>query len=64
MAGLGRIPVTPQWCPQIDLVIAGQPVSLLLAEGVWDTNTIGPSADNIAVVFGGEVSAPWGKQTP
>jgi hypothetical protein len=36
---------TDQWSHLVD-------VTLLLAEGVWDSDQVAPSANNIAVIFG------------
>lgn len=47
------------WCRRIDLEIDAEPVTFLLAEGVWNSDTLAPSADNIAVVFGSSVEVPW-----
>ena len=47
------------WCRRIDLEIEAEPVTFLLAEGVWNSDTLAPSADNIAVIFGSRVEVPW-----
>lgn len=47
------------WCRRIDLKIGAKPVTLLLAEGVWDSDELAPSADNVAVVSGTQIDAPW-----
>lgn len=46
------------WCPRIDLVIGVQPVVLLLAEGVWNTDKIRHSSDTVVVVFASDVDFP------
>jgi hypothetical protein len=47
------------WCRRIDLGVGEQSVTLLLAEGTWDDDTLAPSADNIAVVSGSEIEYAW-----
>lgn len=47
------------WCRRIDLEVEAEPVTLLLAEGVWNSDALAPSADNIAVIFGSDVDVPW-----
>ena len=47
------------WCRRIDLRIDGRPVVLLLAEGKPWTEDLAPSADNVAVLFDGDVRPSW-----
>lgn len=47
------------WCRRTDLRVGGRGIALLLAEGVWQSDDLVPSADNVAIVFGEHVTPPW-----